>query len=239
MRGITTGPLMAAANTLTNIITPVTNMRSFTNESPAILGGLLESDTDLRARRANELNAPGVATRGAIQAVISQRPLVSSVRVFENRNSITDDDGRPPHSIEAMIQGDVNQDLGEALFAAAPAGVTFFGNTAVDVLDSEGVSQRVRFSRPTLTNVFVSFAIQTTSEYPTDGDDQIKTHVETFGTTLDVGDTIVLYGSKALICVIDSIPGITSAQVTVGKTADTLPQTHPTCLLYTSPSPRD
>ena len=222
MRGVATGPLIAAANTLTDIITPVVNMRAFTNESPAILGSNIENDTALRVRRANELNAAGVATVGAIQSFISSRPLVSSVRIFENRDSITDSLGRPPHSIEAMIQGDTDQALGEALFQAAPAGVTFYGNTSVDIVDSEGVTQTIRFSRPILTNIFASFRITTTGDYPADGDDQIKTAVESFASNYNVGDTIILYGTNALICVVDKIPGIISALITVGRTADTL-----------------
>ena len=222
MRAIDTGPLKADIGTLTNIITPVSGMDSFTNETAAVLGTNQEKDSELKLRRNRELNAAGVATIGAIQAALSRRDLVTSVQVFENRDSITDIDGRPPHSIEAMIQGDHNQALGEALFNAAPAGVAFFGNQSVTVLDSEGVEQVVRFSRPIVTNLFVNFSIQVNNEYPPDGDSQIKNQVEKFGESLQVAQSIILYGSRALICVIDDIPGITSAQVTIGRSADAL-----------------
>ena len=134
MRAVNTGPLRADMGTLTSIITPVSGMDTFINLTDAVLGSNQERDPELKIRRNRELNAPGVATIGAIQAAISRRPLVSSVQVLENRDSITDIDGRPPHSIEAIIQGDHNQDLGEALFAVAPAGVTFFGNQNVTIL---------------------------------------------------------------------------------------------------------
>ena len=60
------------------------------------------------------------------------------------------------------------------------------------------------------------------NEYPPDGDSQIKNQVEKFGESLQVAQSIILYGSRALICVIDDISGITSAQVTIGRSADAL-----------------
>lgn len=222
MRAVNTGPLRADMGTLTSIITPVSGMDTFINLTDAVLGSNQERDPELKIRRNRELNAPGVATIGAIQAAISRRPLVSSVQVLENRDSITDIDGRPPHSIEAIIQGDHNQDLGEALFAVAPAGVTFFGNQNVTITDSEGIEQLVRFSRPIVVNLFCQFNIQTNNNYPPDGDDQIKKQVEEFGEALQVAQTVILYGSKALICVIDNIPGIVSASIMIGKASDAL-----------------
>ena len=220
MRAIDSGPQLAAAGTLSEIVTPISGMDSFTNLSDAILGADSETDAELKLRRRQELNFPGVATRGAIQASLSSRPLVSSVQVFENKNEVADADGRPPHSIEAMIQGDFNDALGRALFNLAAAGTSFYGNQSVDFVDSEGFNQNVRFSRPVLTNIFAKFTITTSNDYPPNGDNQLKLATENFGKNLEVGDTIILYGSRALICVLDQIPGIVSATVEIGLAAD-------------------
>ena len=221
MNAVETGPLAVRGGTLTVIVTPVVGMTSFSNLDNAVMGSNVETDADLKARRTQELNLAGSGTLEAIRSALSARPTVTAVQVFQN-NSAVQINNRPPHSIEILVLGDDEDDLAAAIFNVVGAGITMIGNVTKAVTDSQGHEQTIRFSRPTPVNVFVDFVIETTENFPGDGETQIKDGVLAWGDSLTIGQDIVLVGTDSLVCVLDKIPGIVSATVTIGRSAGNL-----------------
>lgn len=214
------GPVLANAGTLTVIETPVGGMDSFTNELDAEIGDDTETDAELKARRDQELQIAGAATIEAILSEINTRPLVEAVIVFQNNTSITDGDGRPPHSLDIVIKGDDEDDLAEAIFLVVGGGIETIGDIVKQVEDSQGFLQTVKFSRPTDVNIWIEWDItKDPNEYPVDGDAQVEAATLAFGETQTVGEDVVVYGSNSLICAINDIPGIIRAELRIGKTA--------------------
>lgn len=214
------GPVLANAGTLTVIETPVGGMDSFTNELDAEIGDDTETDAELKARRDQELQIAGAATIEAILSEINTRPLVEAVIVFQNNTSITDGDGRPPHSLDIVIKGDDEDDLAEAIFLVVGGGIETIGDIVKQVTDSQGFLQTVKFSRPTDVNIWIEWDItKDPNEYPVDGDAQVEAATLAFGETQTVGEDVVVYGSNSLICAINDIPGIIRAELRIGKTA--------------------
>jgi uncharacterized phage protein gp47/JayE len=80
------GPVPAPQSSLTQIVTPIGGWNAITNYSPGILGRNLETDAELRIRRANSIRLFGLATVESIIAHLLTVPGVqqSSVNVFEN-----------------------------------------------------------------------------------------------------------------------------------------------------------
>ena len=129
---------------------------------------------------------------------------------------------RPPHSIEIVVQGDDDDDLAQTIFDLVAGGIATTGDITKTITDSQGFEQIIKFSRPTPVDIFVDFALDTTSDYPADGEALIKAAVLAYGRNLSIGENIVLIGSEPLIQVLDEIPGIVGATVRIGKSAATL-----------------
>ena len=213
----TAGPLVANAGTLTVIETPVGGMDSFINELDAEVGSETETDAELKARRDQELQIAGAATIEAILSELRARELVEAVIVFQNNTSIIDPDGRPPHSLDIVVLGDDEDDLAEAIFLVVGGGIETIGDITKIVDDSQGFGQTVRFSRPNEIGIWLEADITKGALYPVDGDDQVEQAFLDFGSTLTVGQDIIIFGSNSLICAVNDIPGILDIDIRIGK----------------------
>lgn len=176
------GPYVANAGTLVNIETPVGGITSVTNTLDAEVGHGQETDASLRDRRQDELAGAGTSTEEAIRArMLRLKPVgVTGCTVFSNRTMATNGDGMPPKSVEVMVEGGDDQVVREAVWRAVPAGIEIVGSNPGTVVDSQGDSQSVPFSRPSDDLVDVEITMAVTSDYPLDGDTQVKEAIVAF-----------------------------------------------------------
>ena len=215
------GSIEVPVGTLTDIISPVSGLNSFTNLEMGITGSDLENDSDLKGRRQRELGLAGVGTVEAIKSSLSSRPLVTAVEIFQNFTSITVNN-IPPHSIEILVKGDSDDSLAMSIFNLVGGGITLIGNVTKVITDSQDHQQTIRFSRPVEIPIFINFNLKTTTDFPADGSDRIKAAVIEWGKNARIGQDVILLGSNSLLCLIDNIPGITGGAVTIGRVADAL-----------------
>ncbi len=154
------GPVRANASTLTVIASPVTGFSAPTNPAEAVLGLDAETDTALRLRQKTELARTGSSTVDAIRVdVLDADDAISFVATFENDGDVTDADGRPPHSVENIVQGGVDATVAAAIFAAKPAGIKAYGTTTVVVADTQGNNHSIGFTRPTVKPIYLDIAL--------------------------------------------------------------------------------
>lgn len=158
------GELGVATGALATIATPVDGWRTVNNLLSGVAGALREIDSKLRVRRDQELATAGNTTVDAIRANIlrvnqgSTDPAhepPDSCTVFFNDTDFADSNGLPPHSVEILVYGGTTQDIAEAIWESVGAGTATYGTRSDTVTDSEGVSQTVRWSRPTEINIWV------------------------------------------------------------------------------------
>ena len=226
MIAVETGPVLALAGTLTNIETPVSGWDEVTNPLDGETGRPIESDPELRARRAESLSVTGAGTVPAIRArLLQQVDDVTAVTIIENRSDFEDEDGRPPHSFEAVVSGGVDQDVADLLWLVKPAGIETHGDIFVEVTDSQGEIQPIRFSRPIQVFIWVKLTITPNGvdTFPDDAEDRAKAAIVEYGETLGVSDNVIyqaLFGP-----VYSEVPGIESLTVEIASSAD--PATEP------------
>lgn len=158
-----TGPVFAAAGALTVIESPQTGWNSVTNAADTSIGSNLESDSDLRARRQATLQAAGSANAAAIRADLLNATGVTQASVFENYTDVTDVDGVPPHAFECVVQGGTNAVVAQVLWDSKPIGIQTYGSVTQNVIDYAGVSQPVKFSRPTTIPVYITVTLTKTA----------------------------------------------------------------------------
>ena len=81
----------------------------------------------------------------------------------------------PPHSIEIVAYGGLDEDIAKAIYRRKAAGIETFGNTEVSVITASGQTSQIKFSRPTPVKVWIKvFNLVTDSYFPLDGIEQIK-----------------------------------------------------------------
>jgi uncharacterized phage protein gp47/JayE len=141
---------------LNAINTPVTGWRGVANPNDFVTGRNVETDDELRIRRAIEIHGLGKATLQSIQAALSALPLVTDVRLFENSTDVTDADGLPPHSFEAMVSGTaLAADIAKTIFETKPAGIATHGTVSTVVADSKGNNHTIKHSTPANVRVYL------------------------------------------------------------------------------------
>lgn len=267
------GPINVPANSITTIVTPVSGFNAVDNIDIGVAGADVESDINLRIRRAESISAGGAATVPAIRARVLAIPTVTSVAVVENDtdqfenigalpgvisisdastamtgigtlfnnllpnqfiavklpdcantvafqiDSISDNfnlvvkvaankdylglgifqtNGRPPHTIEAIVSGngttEEDQVIADVLWDSVAGGIGTFGNQGpIIVVDDEGDNQSLFFSRPTNITIFVDAEYDTDPEeiHPSDGADQIINNLINAINALSPGNDVI------------------------------------------------
>lgn len=201
-----TGPLQGFAGSVTTIETPVAGWAAVTNPLDAVPGRDLESDPDLRERRAAEIGGIGSSPLEAIRAEVAAVAGVSNVIVFENPSDVTVGT-IAPHSIELLVEGGVDTEIADAVKAAKAAGIGTSGTTLLSRTLSNGNPVDIRFSRPTSQNIWVVVTLlKDPSTYPLDGDDQVKAALVAYGDTRELGRDVV---ASALVgAIFKAVPGV-------------------------------
>lgn len=143
------GKINATERVISNIITKTDGLYSAYNPYAVTLGQLIETDSEIRDRYSLGVYRLGAGTQPSITANLKQNIAgVSSVRVFVNETGVMDGDGRPPHSIEAIIEGGDQDAIIRELHRVKGGGITSYGNTSGTVTDEDGYKHPISFSRP-------------------------------------------------------------------------------------------
>jgi uncharacterized phage protein gp47/JayE len=215
-----TGQNAVPANSLIVIVTPVTNWDSVNNPGAGVTGRNVETDAELRLRRAQTILA-GNATDEAIKgALLNEVTGVTSVSVASNRTLVTDGDGLPAKSFEAVVSGGSNEDIAQEIWETQPSGIESYGNQTEIVEDSEGNSQTVKFSRPSswYIHVKVKRNFYNEEDYPTDGDQAIKDNIVEWALLNQAPGMDVI--RQRLSIPVYEVPGIEDIEITIDGTAN-------------------
>ncbi len=158
------GVVGVATGSLNTIATPVDGWNAVYNPRIADTGALQETDSALRIRRDQEIAAAGNTTADAIRANIlavnagSTDPAhepPTSCTVFYNDTDVMDSNGVPPHSVEILVFEGTTEDIAQAVWESVGAGTRTYGTRSDVIVDSEGNSQLVYWSRPTEVPIWV------------------------------------------------------------------------------------
>lgn len=190
------GPNALPAGSLTKIDTAVAGWDSINNLIAGETGSNIESDEELRQRKELFGVSTGSATATAIKYRIGEEvDSVDYVAVYENKTNATNSDNMPPHSFEAVVYGGLNQDVANKVFELCPAGINFYGNTSVQVIDQNGDAQYVQFSRPVDKYLWVRVLVveaYNEEDLPAEYMQSIKDSVLAHGQTIGIGTDVIV-----------------------------------------------
>lgn len=201
-----------AENTVSVITNPKTGISSVTNARAFEGGRNTETDAEFRERYYLSVDfAGGVNIEAIVAEIYESVEAVIAVIGEENDEDEVSPTGLPPHSIEIVAYGGLDEEIATAIYKRKAAGIQTFGNTTTPVITASGSTYNVHFSRPKPVNVWVKISnIVTDRTFPLDGVEQIKQRIVNYiGANTRGGLNI----GQAVICValpteVLKVPGV-------------------------------
>jgi len=220
---LNSGPILAVADTITEIDNPINGWTAVTNIEDGAIGTDEETDAELRSRRDRSVARDSQAQLDSIYSAVANTDGVTHVVVLENDTNIVDSNGLPPHSFRVIVIGGVDEEIGNTIWLKKPAGITTSGNTTVQILDYQGFPHDMLFSRPTAIDIFMEVDLTTNGDYPTDGDNLIKQAIVDYangdlvsGRGFSLGDNVIY---TRLYTPINSVVGHEIDDIRIGLSA--------------------
>ncbi len=189
------GSIDPAIGTVTQIVTQLSGWTRCNNNVAAVVGRDNETSTDLRQRYGRSVYRKGAALIEAIAAKIYEDvDGVTAAITFENDTDVTDTDGRPPHSIEVVVQGGDEATIAKTIWQNKAPGIQTFGTTSADIYDSQGVKKTIKFNRPVAKKVWIKVQIvkNTDEDFPGDTPSQVQQAIYAEGLEYTIGKDVVL-----------------------------------------------
>ena len=216
-----TGAITPAIGDLTDIITTYAGWDAVSNNVSANTGREAESDTALRQRWNASLYTRSVGMTDSIASALLTLNGVTSANVYENDQDTTDADGRPPHSIEAVVNGGEADEIGRAIWQKKAAGIDTYGSQSVSINDSQGFAHTIHFNRPLIVPIYLNIAV---TEYPEEAlppnaQAMIVDAVINYGNTLTAGNDVIL--QRFMGAIYQNVPGIGYITVTASTNGST------------------
>lgn len=188
-----TGPIQGTAGDITSIQTPIVGLKSARNLTDATLGNNESTDEELRLLRQIELAGSGSTTRDALRAQLLKVQDVISATIFTNNTDLTDANGLPPHSFEALVRGGLDQDIVDTIAQNQAAGIATYSSAGTfgTYTDSEGEPVIIYFTRPTNVLVYIDITVEYDATlYPSDGDAEVAAAILAWGNGFAVGQDV-------------------------------------------------
>lgn len=210
------GDINCPIGSITTIVTNITGLQKVTNNIEYTAGQLKESDYQLRQAYIKKGYSTSSNQTESIESYILEAcNNVLSVRCYENTKDTTDDYGRPPHSIEVIVQGGETIDIANAILSKKTGGIATYGSISTDVIGTYGDKITINFNRPEEVNIWLKVEIETDGgNIPTDYKELIKTSFIEEADKLTIGEMFMnqLYIDN----VYSEIEGCTHCNVLVG-----------------------
>lgn len=186
------GPTVLLPGGLDTIVTPISGWESVTNRSPGTTGRNAETDSELRSRRAKSLKLGGQNTIESITATLGQLPGVLTQRVAVNNGDTTNAEGIPGHSIRAIVDGGVAEDIARVLFDYVAAGIGYYGSITIDVpSEVTGTTFPVKFDRPTNVQFYVTVTFNDSANTPVNAVQAIRDALTAYAAELTIAEPVL------------------------------------------------
>lgn len=184
---LTPGSVLAAANTINEILTPSLGWQSATNPAAAAPGAPVEPDSDLRLRQAQSVALPSRTVGQGIAGAVAGLVGVTQVALYENDTGVTDARGLPPHSIAVVVLGGDVAQIGLAIYKKKTQGCYTYGTTTSTIIDDYGIPNTIRFFIPIDIPIGVEIHLKALTGYSSEIGDRIRQSVVDYINDLRIG----------------------------------------------------
>lgn len=160
------GKLIFPNGTVTVMVTNISGFNAVENLIIPTYGRIQETDIELRHAY---LAKSAIRSTRMIDSICSQLinniANVESATGYENDTDYEDAEGRPPHSVEIIVDGGDETEIAAIILDKKAAGIQTFGEVCVNVATEYGDSVPVRFNRPEYVYVWMKVTLDADSSY--------------------------------------------------------------------------
>ncbi len=154
------GPVVIADGLIKEMVTLDTGITEVKNDIAPVLGRF-EAD-DIEARQ-NFVKRVATRSKNMVESITAEIynsvDNVLSVAGYENDQEETDAEGRPPKSVEIIVDGGDDGEIASTIYRKKANGVRAYGNVVMDVSDVFGNIHRIGFSRPDYLYIWLKVSI--------------------------------------------------------------------------------
>lgn len=204
------GSFIHANNTITKIVTNIDGFESVSNRITPNSGHLEQTDAEARSSYIDRLANRALGTVASIVSILySDVEGVTYATGYQNDTDETDADGRPPHSIEIVVQGGSDAAVANVIWKNKAAGIRAYGSYYSYATDMNGNSQYLEFTRVKTVYLLLSIKITSAGGLDDDYEERIKALLSNEG--LEVGKTIRL--QRLIRPILENISGVDYVEI--------------------------
>lgn len=188
------GNILIPDGVITNIVKADAGLLRVTNLSGYIAGREEETDTEFRQSYADKIfNRSSMMLESIRSAILNNVQGVGSVAPYENDTDQYDKFGRPPHSVEIVVDGGDPLEIAKQILNKKAGGINTYGDTSVVLAGAYDEDITIRFSRPTTiyTWFHLGITLSTTETIPANYVDLLREVVLENVRALDAGKDVV------------------------------------------------
>jgi len=161
-------------NDICIIANPQSGINSVVNEAAFFNGQDEETEEELQDRYYASLGKVGARRVESIEAnVLDEVEGVRAAIAIENDTNVFDEEGRPPHSVETVVLGGLDEDVAMAIFRKKGGGIRAYGSTVYTFTDNRGIVHEIGFTRATTIPIYVRVYVKKSNQFPLNGDDLV------------------------------------------------------------------
>lgn len=219
------GKVEVLPDTITNAVTVVLGVVSVNNPNPPISVGINEeTDPEVRIRRQKSTAFPSTGFVPALEAALQNINGITDARVYENKKSVTDANGVPPHSIWVIVSGTYSDsEVARAIYIKRGTGAGMRGEKTFVITEPNDSTFVARWDNVSLENLFIKLEIE-----PIDPTVQIDINLirsklpDSF--TSPIGGTVNVNEIACMVQSIDSNALVTDAGLSLVATGPFTPK---------------
>lgn len=175
------GDVVIASGAITKIVKSVVGLQEVENVGNHIAGRQTETDTEARQSYIDKIyNRSSSMLESVKSAILENVQGVQTVAVYENDTNEYDAMGRPPHSIEVVVDGGDTTEIARQILNTKAGGIstccTKENGVTVTLKGVYGEDIDIRFNRPSKVYIWfqVGVTLNTNTNPPTNYSDLIK-----------------------------------------------------------------
>lgn len=214
------GKIVLATKTITKIITSISGFMAVENLLEPTYGRLQETDVEARH---SYLNKSAIRSNRMIDSITSKLlndvANVESAIGYENDSDETDNSGRPPHSIEIIVEGGADMEIAQTILDRKAGGIQTYGSVVVDVPGNYGDTIPIKFNRPEYIYAWLKVKLYGNSGLlPTNYANLTIDAITEYGKSLVAGDYLL---SQLLNeGIYDAVAGVTYIDIKIATSTD-------------------
>ncbi len=209
MRSHELGAFSIQAGKELSMDTVIVGIEKITTTKTAKEGVFEEMDGSLLTRFMRSHSINNHDDRQGLEGALLDLPDVKQARVYENFTNQTDDKGVPAHSLNAVVIGGSDDDIGLTILKKKIGGCGVFGSIS-NTQEYAGAQRTVKFDRASNVNIKVKLLLERVGGFHDIDTESIKSALSS--TSFEIGESVY---AMRLTCQVNSVQGFYIKSITV------------------------